>query len=990
MKIKFIYLSFFLFLFTNLYSQKIALNDTVYDSWQSLKFVKFSDNGKWISHQLNVQEGDSKLYLLKSDSSITKIFPRAESLQFSSDSKFAAFVVKPFYKDIKASKNKKLKGKLAKDSLFIVNLDSMKVEKIANVQSFTFPEKGKAVIVYSIDNSKTSKSASKEDKSEENEGSDSKKDNENANASTLILYDLAKAKKTEYENVLKYLISEDGQTLVYLNQEKPKKKSVKKVEADDKKEEIEKEQEPEETNEEKSAENPKEQSKENTSPKKAPKTIPYPKSAVFLVNIAKGDSQKIVEANANYFNLNLDKKGNQLAFLGTESAKSDLVKNYQLYYYNLKSVKNTLVTNDNQSLPKDWVISQNSVPKFSEDGKQLYFGVAPKPIPKDTSLVASDMAVLDVWSYKDDNLQPIQLKNLSKDVNKSYQAVLITDKPESFVVVQDEKTELVNLVNKGDADYVIVSTSDGFKDEFQWEGTIIKTYYVVHNRTGKKTEIVKNLNGTLATSPLGKYVVYFNRAEGNWYAYDVQQNKSRLLNSNMSVSFVSEDYDLPDFPNAYGIADWTKNDESVIIKDRYDLWEFFLDGKKAPRNITNGYGRRNKITFSPYHFDQKENYFSKKENLYLLGINRITKGDGFYKISWKTLGNPELAYDAPKHSLSGLIKSKDAEEFSFIKESYSDSPNLFVTKNFKEVKQLSDTNPQQKKYNWGTSELVHWTTPKGKSSEGILYKPEDFDPKKKYPMIVYFYEKLSDNLNNYIQPSPTSSLLNISYFVSNGYLVFTPDISFEIGHPAKSAVEFINSGVDYLKRNDWVDGTKIGIQGQSWGGYQVSVLVTQTNMYAAAWAGAPVANMTSAYGGIRWGAGMSRQFQYEKGQSRIGGTLWDNTDLYIENSPLFHLPNVQTPIVIMSNDRDGAVPWYQGIELFSGLKRLGKKAWLLNYNGDDHNLVKRSNRKDIQIRQKQFFDYYLKGDKAPVWMTRGIPATLKGKDWGFELTDDTP
>jgi dipeptidyl aminopeptidase/acylaminoacyl peptidase len=209
-------------------------------------------------------------------------------------------------------------------------------------------------------------------------------------------------------------------------------------------------------------------------------------------------------------------------------------------------------------------------------------------------------------------------------------------------------------------------------------------------------------------------------------------------------------------------------------------------------------------------------------------------------------------------------------------------------------------------------------------------------------------------------------------------------------YPGRSAEEFINSGVEALKVNSWVDGSKIGIQGQSWGGYQVAHLITRTNMYAAAWAGAPVVNMTSAYGGIRWETGMNRQFQYEKTQSRIGATLWEKPELYIENSPLFSLPKVSTPVVIMSNDADGAVPWYQGIEMFTGLKRLGKPVWLLNYNNEAHNLVLRQNRKDIQIREQQFFDYYLKGAKAPVWMVGGIPAVDKGRTWGFDLTDEKP
>jgi dipeptidyl aminopeptidase/acylaminoacyl peptidase len=379
----------------------------------------------------------------------------------------------------------------------------------------------------------------------------------------------------------------------------------------------------------------------------------------------------------------------------------------------------------------------------------------------------------------------------------------------------------------------------------------------------------------------------------------------------------------------------------------------------------------------------------KKETILLDAFNNTTKENGYYRKNIGDNKSPELVVMA-KFKYSNLGKARDADRYIYDKANYTNSPNVFVSTDMKTEVKLSNTNPQQQNYNWGTAELVNWSTPKGFKADGILYKPEDFDPAKKYPMIVYFYEKLSNGLYTYQPPAPTPSRLNISYFVSNGYLVFAPDISYESGYPGKSAEEFINSGVEFLKKNSWVDGTKIGIQGQSWGGYQVAHLITRTNMYAAAWAGAPVVNMTSAYGGMRWESGMNRQFQYEKTQSRIGATLWEKPELYIENSPLFALPKVNTPVVIMANDADGAVPWYQGIEMFTGLRRLGKPVWMLNYNNEAHNLIKRQNRKDIQIREQQFFDYYLKGAKAPLWMTQGIPATEKGKTWGFELTDEKP
>lgn len=253
-------------------------------------------------------------------------------------------------------------------------------------------------------------------------------------------------------------------------------------------------------------------------------------------------------------------------------------------------------------------------------------------------------------------------------------------------------------------------------------------------------------------------------------------------------------------------------------------------------------------------------------------------------------------------------------------------------------------------------------------------------------MIAYFYETLSDGLYNYQAPSPTPSRLNIPFFVSRGYIVLAPDIHYKDGYPGKAAFDYVVSGARSLVKKGWVDSTRMGIQGQSWGGYQVAHIITRTPLFAAAWAGAPVANMTSAYGGIRWESGMNRQFQYEKSQSRIGATLWKKPQLYIENSPLFHLPKVTTPLVIMSNDNDGAVPWYQGIEMFTAMRRLNKKVWLLNYNGEAHNLIERKNRKDIQIREQQFFDWLLKGEKPTVWLTVGVPAVDKGRNWGLETS----
>jgi dipeptidyl aminopeptidase/acylaminoacyl peptidase len=333
-----------------------------------------------------------------------------------------------------------------------------------------------------------------------------------------------------------------------------------------------------------------------------------------------------------------------------------------------------------------------------------------------------------------------------------------------------------------------------------------------------------------------------------------------------------------------------------------------------------------------------------------------------------------------------LMRSKNKETLVIRKMSVSEYPDIHVLdKQFTNEKTVSNINPQQKEYNWATVEMVDWKSYDGIPLQGLLYKPENYDPSKKYPLIVYYYELNSDNLNTYYSPKPTASVVHPTEYASAGYFIFIPDIRYKIGHPAKSAYNCIMSGTDkVLKLYPAIDSTKLGLQGQSWGGYQTAQLITMTTRYAAAMAGAPVTNMFSAYGGIRWGSGLCRQFQYEKQQSRIGATIWDAPELFIENSPQFHLPKVKTPLLIMANDEDGAVPWYQGIELFTGMKRLGKPCWMFNYNGDDHNLTKLSNKIDLSIRMRQYFDYYLQGKPAPKWLTDGIPAIDKGKVTGYE------
>jgi dienelactone hydrolase len=554
-----------------------------------------------------------------------------------------------------------------------------------------------------------------------------------------------------------------------------------------------------------------------------------------------------------------------------------------------------------------------------------------------------------------------------------------------FVQLADTELPQVMVSNEGDGNVFLGVSDKSYRLSMQWEGGTRKDVYALNPATGERKIVIKQLEGMPQISPEGNFIFWYDMAKKHYFTHKdgVTYNVSKLIPNKL----YDEDYDMPSDPTPYGLMRWEKNDAALYIYDRYDIWKIDPQAKKTPRNITGGWGRKNHTSLRFVNLDPEARSISSSQSLVLKAFNEKNKFAGYATLELGT-GHMPKVLQMGAYALGNPIKAKNANAFVFTKETVGESPNIHVSKELVSFLKLSDINPQQQSYNWMTAELFTWKAYDGKTATGIVYKPENYDPKKKYPMIAYFYETLSDGLYNYLPPAPTPSRLNIPFFVSRGYIVLAPDIHYVKGYPGKGGFDYVVSGARALVKKGWVDSTKMGIQGQSWGGYQVAHIITRTNLFAAAWAGAPVANMTSAYGGIRWESGMNRQFQYEKSQSRIGATLWEKPGLYMENSPLFYLPKVTTPLVLMANDNDGAVPWYQGIEMFTAMRRLNKKVWMLNYNGEAHNLVERKNRKDIQIREQQFFDWLLKGETPAVWLKNGVPAIEKGKTWGLELSLD--
>jgi len=680
---------------------------------------------------------------------------------------------------------------------------------------------------------------------------------------------------------------------------------------------------------------------------------------------------------------NWDESGNQLVFLSTRDSAAAKIKSWQVRIHQ-PGLDSAAVRLDPLTavLPDGMQVSNHFTPFFSEDGTRLFFGLGRIPVPEDTSVPHIDRVSLDVWHYADDYLQTMQLKNLDQEIQRSYLTLSLPDG--KWIPLGDERLGQVVPAAKGNGRYALGITDYGQRIPLQWEGDSKKDLYLIDLETGSKKMVINDLDGQASISPAGTYLFWFDQAKSQYFSHHNPTGKTTQVNRKIRVSLADEENDEPDDPGAYGICGWSEGDQWVYLYDRFDIWKCDPSGIKTPVNITHGQGREQKIQFRNVVLDPDEKYFKPDQVLLLSALQDSTKQSGFYRLALKEKSGPH-PLTMGEFSYGPVLKARNAERMAYTKGNFQNSPDFYTSNWFKAETRHSAINPQQANYNWGSVDLIEWTTFKGKPGRGLLYKPEDFDPSGKYPMIVYFYEKLTGGRYQYIAPAPTPSRLNIPFFVSRGYLVLAPDIRYEIGYPGGSAYDHVVSGVESLKKYPWLDTANIALQGQSWGGYQALHIITRTTQFKAAWTGAPVVNMFSAYGGIRWESGRNRQMQYEKSQSRIGATPWQRRDLYIENSPLFYIDRINTPIVTMANDADGAVPWYQGIELFTNLRRLGKKAWLLNYNGEAHNLRERKNQKDISVRQQQFFDHFLKNEPAPAWLEKGIPAVYKGKTMGYEI-----
>ncbi len=917
--------------------QKKALTHEDYNLWKRVQNTQISKDGNTVVSTIvtGTGRGDGYIKIYNANTGKSFTFENGYNSHISNDGNYVFFLRKPGYQVTRSEKKKEIKEeKMTKDAFFIYDVTQNRiVDSVQRVKKFEIPEKGSEwVVIEKHKDLKPEKDTTVTAASEEKDSLKTEKENMALKADYAIVYHLQKGQRDTLFQIKEFALPEEGKTFIYSTTQGEKKSDL----------------------------------------------------GVFAYDVKAMAKKQLDTGRYAYTQLAVDRSGKQMAYLSAkDSTEHDSLK-YELFY--LKDLAQKQLTDTlGKHLRKNWKLSAAQKPHFSETGKRLFFYSRPvRDLDVDTTLLDEEIPQVDVWSYKDKLIQPEQKARLEELKNKAYKSFFDTSTGD-VVQLHDKELEYINLGHTGEQRYVLGYTSTPYDVERSWEFPWLKDYYIVDTKTGKKKLAIEAQALDPDLSPNGNFAVFYDMQDRNWWMLDLSTNTKRNLTQNLQVNFFDEENDLPAMPWPYGFGGFTE-DGNVLLYDQFDIWSAPLDQVKTPVNITKD-GRKTETVYRTLRLDPEQHNLATtyKKGLLVTAFDDKDKSEALYSLNPKNGKKQTLIEDAAHH-LGGFEIAEKDDNLLFTKETFQQFPDVYLLKGPKaEAIQLTNANQQQQDFKWGTVEMISWEAYDGTALDGLLYKPEDFDPNKKYPLITYFYEKRSDHLNRYHVPQPSASIVNMSYLVSNDYVVFVPDIVYKEGKPGESAYNSIVSGVEAVEELGFIDSENMAIQGQSWGGYQVAHLVTVTNKFKAAMAGAPVSNMTSAYGGIRWQSGLSRAFQYEKTQSRIGKNLWEGFDLYIENSPLFGIPNIETPLLIMHNDADGAVPYYQGIEMFMGMRRLNKPVWLLVYNDEAHNLRETKNRFDLSIRMMQFFDHYLKDAPAPEWMTQGVPAVMKGKDLQYDL-----
>lgn len=954
--------------------RSLELSDAV--EWNALRGPRLSVGGRYVMFEVSPEDGDDGTLVIQStNGDWRREIPRGTGARFDFEERVAVCLVKPPREDDDdaEAKPEAPRGRRggrgsggarggaegAKNGLAIVHLGRGEVERIENVESFRLPAERGGFVAWkygaakpekkseatdeerSTEESKAGEGPGKKEKKEEREKQDEKekkKEKKHEDGTDVVLRDLVTGIETRFTHVTSIRFAKNGSAFAF-----------------------------------------------------AQATKEDGGDGVSVVRLADQEELRVFEGEGDVKSLAFSDSGDRLAFLSNVDDYDAEAPAWALHLWDVdEPAVRTVAALGSAGLAEGFAVSEHRAPDFSDSAERLFFGVAPRPIPDPEEVKKDEKVTLDLWHWKDDVLMPAQLVGADRERRRSHLAVAHLGRDARLVVLGSDEVPEVSFDESKDGPSALGVSDRPYRRRSSWQSSVPRDVFLIDVETGDVRQIAEALEGRPRLSPGGTWVTWWDGEKREWFARSAaggeEAGEVRGLTGRLGRNFHDVLNDRPASPRSAGRVTWLAGDVAMLIPDEHDLWWIDPSGAAPARCVTVDVGRRESLRFRIVDLDPENVAHAAEEELLLSALDLTTKESGFYATSVNAERAPELRVRSAHH-YGTPIAARDADVRLYSRESFTEFGDLWVAdSSFAEPRRVSDVNPQQAEFAWGNAESITWRSVSGDEVDGNLYTPDGFDPSgaTKYPMLVYFYERSSDGLNRHHSPAPHRSTIRIPYYTSRDYVVFVPDIHYRVGFPGQSSLDAIVPGVLSVVERGFVDEKSIGVQGHSWGGYQIAWLVTRTDLFRAAVAGAPVANMTSAYGGIRYDSGMSRMFQYEQTQSRIGATLWEAPMRYLENSPVFYADGVETPLLVLHNDRDGAVPWTQGIEMFVALRRLGKPSWLLNYNGEKHGITKWSHKVDYARRLEQYFDHFLKGAPAPVWLEEGIPAVDKGRRLGFE------
>ncbi len=690
-------------------------------------------------------------------------------------------------------------------------------------------------------------------------------------------------------------------------------------------------------------------------------------NGLYVIDLANNRTWPLHTGAYTYAQMTWNKAGDRLAALFGTKEEGNIEQDNTLYWTDelapgmqSTGAKYTFSPADASDFPGNMVISEYGRLTWSEVGNQLFLGIRAQQ--KEVKKADQVKANVDVWHWKDENVQSRQMITANRDRRSTMTSVLNLHN-KKFLQLANDEMPAVRFSTK--SEWALGSENIKYRNDVTIPGNYADLYSI-NTTNGDKRLIAERVYWNMGMSPNGQWALFSRKGEVMGYSF--QSRDITNLTAKTGTSFRNEEFDVSVEKPTYGVAGWSEDGNWLLMNNKHDLWAISLFSDDT-KNITQGLGKAENIRFRMIQLDREAEGFDMSKPLLLSAYGEWTKKSGYYQVK---LGKKPKKLRFEDKMIGAIRKAKNADKIIYTEQTFVDFPDYWVSDlSFKRPEKITDANPQQADYKWGRRVLVDYTDERGHKLQATLALPADYQEGKKYPMVVYFYEKMSQRHHQYSMPA-YDDRPHMSTYASNGYLVLMPDIIYDEGKPGSSALDDVTSAAKEVIKLGYADPDRIGLQGHSWGGYESSFIVTQTDMFATVVTGAPLTNLISMYNVLYKRSGNLNGAILEWSQGRMGVSPWENMELYRSQSPIHHAQNISTPFLILHGTSDGAVDWNQGLEFYTSARRLGKEVILLSYPGEPHHLRKKENQKDFQIRMKQYFDHHLKGAEAPLWMKKGV------------------